>query len=60
MKIFYSKKYNGFFIEEYSGLPEDAVEISEQKHQEFISGKKDYEMKPGTDGMPVWVKMEMK
>lgn len=56
MKIFYSKKYNGFFNPQYSELPKDAVEISVEKHNEFISGKKDYEMKPGQDGLPTWVK----
>lgn len=41
MKIFYSKKNNGFFSEEYHGdnLPDDAKEISEEYHIELFKGQ---------------------
>ncbi len=57
MKIFYSKKYNGFFNESFGELPKYCIEISPEQHEEFLSGKKDDEMKPGDDGKPSWSKM---
>lgn len=58
MQIFYSPSHNGFFCSEYGSIPEDAIEITSEVHEEFLAGKDGYEMKPDENGIPSWVILE--
>ncbi|MGP3283880.1 hypothetical protein ACTVPQ_23320 [Serratia bockelmannii] len=62
MKVFYSAGINGFIMDfmmsafELAGeLPADLVEITEEEHAEFLSGKPGFKMSSGEDGRPVWI-----